>query len=681
MANSDKNILITPNTGSTTLNPTIKFTGANNTPLTLRTLDTGTVSFEGTAGQLFSISDGLSGTIFSVNDISGIPSIEVLDTGLIKLAQYNGQVTIGSSTNNATTTVTGSTTFNTSATGFVKHASVIAPTADMFQVTNAGFPNITAGVSAMQVNYVGGAAAIEASASRVDITPGTTTGGTWNGFRVVPTTSAASGVVYNAMKFDSVTAGAGTDNILYVGTGYDNILNYNGTSIISGTGLLNLASVTGTLAIANGGTGATTAMTAATALLPSQTSNSGKYLTTDGLGTLSWGTVSGYSAPTIGSTSIGSGATVTTIAGLTLTSPTISTITNTGTLTLPTTTGTLALTSQTFYIGTQAIAINAGTGTITSLPGVTSVNGTTIPSSATLLTSATGAAIGQTMYIGTTGVAINRATADLALAGITSITGTSTLTLNSTTTSALSLDSTTTGAINIGTNANAKTITIGNVTGATGLVVNTGTGGTLFNTLAGSYVKVAKTVAPTVDMVQITNTGFPNVTAGISALQVNYVGGAVAVEATAARVDITPGTTTGGTWNGFRVVPTTSAASGVVYNAMKFDTVTAGLGTDNIIYVGTGYDNIINYNGTSIISGTGLLNLASVTGTLAATNGGTAQSTYATGDIVYASAANTLAKRTIGTTGQVLTVAGGIPTWATATSTGADVIMSIMGAY
>ena len=72
-----------------------------------------------------------------------------------------------------------------------------------------------------------------------------------------------------------------------------------------------------TIAIANGGTGATTASTAAAALLPSQTSNSGKYLTTDGSGTLSWGTVSGYSAPTLGSTSIASGATVTTIAGLT----------------------------------------------------------------------------------------------------------------------------------------------------------------------------------------------------------------------------------------------------------------------------------------------------------------------------------------------------------------------------
>ena len=44
--------------------------------------------------------------------------------------------------------------------------------------------------------------------------------------------------------------------------------------------------------------------------------------------------------------------------------------------------------------------------------------------------------------------------------------------------------------------------------------------------------------------------------------------------------------------------------------------------------------------------------------------GGTNQTTYATGDILYASGANTLAKLTAGTDGYVLTLASGVPTWA-----------------
>ena len=54
------------------------------------------------------------------------------------------------------------------------------------------------------------------------------------------------------------------------------------------------SNVTGTVAIANGGTGQTTANTAFNALAPSQTSNSGKYLTTDGTNT-SWATVASSS--------------------------------------------------------------------------------------------------------------------------------------------------------------------------------------------------------------------------------------------------------------------------------------------------------------------------------------------------------------------------------------------------
>ena len=51
-------------------------------------------------------------------------------------------------------------------------------------------------------------------------------------------------------------------------------------------------------------------------------------------------------------------------------------------------------------------------------------------------------------------------------------------------------------------------------------------------------------------------------------------------------------------------------------------------------------------------------------GVLPVANGGTNISTYTTGDIIYSSATNTLSKLSVGSTGQVLTVAGGVPTWA-----------------
>jgi hypothetical protein len=122
-----------------------------------------------------------------------------------------------------------------------------------------------------------------------------------------------------------------------------------GTSVLSGTTLgsgvtgSSLTSVgtltTGTwsattIALNKGGTGATTQAGAANAVLPTQTSNTGKYLTTDGTD-VSWGTVTSYSAPTLGSTSIASGATVSTIAGLTLTAPTLTgTVTASGDINL-----------------------------------------------------------------------------------------------------------------------------------------------------------------------------------------------------------------------------------------------------------------------------------------------------------------------------------------------------------
>ena len=84
--------------------------------ITQSMLNSGTLSFDGSAGQLFSITDSLTGTIFSVNDISGLPSIEVDDDGTIRFAEFDGNVLIGTGTDDGTSKlqVNGSATFSSS---------------------------------------------------------------------------------------------------------------------------------------------------------------------------------------------------------------------------------------------------------------------------------------------------------------------------------------------------------------------------------------------------------------------------------------------------------------------------------------------------------------------------------------------------------------------------------------
>lgn len=100
MANSDKDILITPNKGTTSL-PELSFVGQVNSPIKLRVLDDNTLSFEGSAGQLFSINNNLTtGTIFAVSDVSGVPSLSVDASGYLNAVPFNGVLTVGS--NNTT---------------------------------------------------------------------------------------------------------------------------------------------------------------------------------------------------------------------------------------------------------------------------------------------------------------------------------------------------------------------------------------------------------------------------------------------------------------------------------------------------------------------------------------------------------------------------------------------------
>jgi len=76
----------------------MQFVGAYGDPITLNVglATTGSISFNGSQGQLFTITNNLTtGSIFSVNDVSGIPSIDVNANGNILIAPYGGNIGIG----------------------------------------------------------------------------------------------------------------------------------------------------------------------------------------------------------------------------------------------------------------------------------------------------------------------------------------------------------------------------------------------------------------------------------------------------------------------------------------------------------------------------------------------------------------------------------------------------------
>ena len=87
-------------------------------------------------------------------------------------------------------------------------------------------------------------------------------------------------------------------------------------------------------------------------------------------------------------------------------------------------------------------------------------------------------------------------------------------------------------------------------------------------------------------------------------------------------------------------------------------TTATGTGTVTSVAVSGGSTGLTTSGGPVTTSGT-----ITLAGTLAATNGGTGLTSYTTGDVLYASAANTLSKLAVGTNGYTLTLASGVPAW------------------
>lgn len=101
MANSDKNIIITPNNGAANnIVPEIKLSAGNATsgPFDLRVVATsgngGTVQINASNGELWSIKRNIEGKAFSVSTPSGYEVISVEQTGRVVFCESHGRLNI-----------------------------------------------------------------------------------------------------------------------------------------------------------------------------------------------------------------------------------------------------------------------------------------------------------------------------------------------------------------------------------------------------------------------------------------------------------------------------------------------------------------------------------------------------------------------------------------------------------
>jgi hypothetical protein len=396
-----------------------------------------------------------------------------------------------------------------------------------------------------------------------------------------------------------------------------------------------------------------------------------------------------------------------TLTNKTLTAPVISTITNTGTLTLPTTSDTLVGRATSDTLTNKTIA--AGSNTITGLTnsnlsgtaGITNanlanssitVNSTSISlgSSGTITANTTNV---LTIGTGLSGTSFNGSTAvTIANTGVLSFSaGTTGFTPSTATTGAITLGGTL-GLSNGGTNA-SLTAVAGAVpystasalaltaAGTTGQVLTSqGTSAPIWSNNSATITVTDDTSSATVEyptLARIT-TGSLN-TVYTSSTKLSYVSSTGTLSATVFS----------GSGASLTSIPNSalnnSTISGISLGS-NLATLTIGTGLSGTSYNGSTGVTIANSGVLSITgtasqitasASTGAVTLslpstinvntsgtaANVTGTVVIANGGTNITTYTTGDILYASATNTLSKLAIGTNGYHLTVTSGLPVW------------------
>lgn len=212
-------------------------------------------------------------------DINGNLSVNRLNQGLQTVTASGG-----------TTTLTVASQFNQALVGTGGHTfklpdatTLSATTAFQFNNNATGTLTITNNANAVVGTISSGGAAGIALLSNA------TVGGTWDVHAYIPenVTWGTNALVLGSTVITGGTWQGGTVQPAYGGTGITSFSAANNALYSTGSTTL----TAGTLPIAAGGTGNTTASTAFNALAPTQTSNAGKYLTTNGT-SVSWDYVS-----------------------------------------------------------------------------------------------------------------------------------------------------------------------------------------------------------------------------------------------------------------------------------------------------------------------------------------------------------------------------------------------------
>ena len=467
-------------------------------------------------------------------------------------------------------------------------------------VTGWSFYIVNNSTGALTVNSSGGNLVISVLAGTTVmvtcILASGTTAASWEAGYTDFSTATGTGAVVLATSPTLVTPALGTPSSGTLTNCTFPTLNQNTT----GTA----ANVTGTVAVLNGGTGATTASSARTNL--GATTLGSNIFTVTNPSAITFprfnadNTISTLDAATF-RTAIGAG-----------TSSTTGTVTSVAALTLGTTGTDLSSTVATGTT-TPVITLNVPTASATNRGALSAADWTTFNSK---------------QPAGTYVTAVSIASAN-GFAGTSSGGTTPALTLSTSITGVLKGNGTAISAATSGTDYSAGTSSL-----ATGILKSTTTTGALSIAVAADF--------PTLN--QNTTGTAANVT-GTVAIANGGTGATTRQEA----MDALAGAVTSGSYlrgNGTDVVMSTIQAADVP---------------------------TLNQNTTGTA--------ANVTGTVAIANGGTGQTTAnaaynalspmtTTGDMEYRNGSSVATRLGIGTTGQVLTVAGGVPTWAAATGGG-----------